>query len=261
MVFFTRYSSTHFILLVIVFFIHIVLGVAVADAALPSARWIWIERKSQDTGEAFFRKVFRSDDTNATAKLRTIGYLADASVFLNGEFVTEVTGFGPVVDLDVTRFLKKGDNVIEVNARRRGELPTLFVQLDLSSGDGSRETIYSNQSWNASRKAAPLKWNNAIVIGDVASEFVLNESRSIDIDAYDDYTQWKRALETDEGSDPSLFQVAPGFQIELVRSAKEKEGSWVSMAVDPQGRLVIAREDKGLLRVTLDAGRKSSQTG
>ena len=84
--------------------------------------------------------------------------------------------------------------------------------------------------------------------------FTLNDEHGIKVSAYDDYTQWKRALEAEKGSDPSLFQVAPGFEIELVHSATTDEGSWVSLAVDPKGRLVIAREDQGLLRITLASG-------
>ena len=58
------------------------------------------------------------------------------------------------------------------------------------------------------------------------------------------------------GRRPAAFWTAPGFEISLVRTAQPEEGSWVSMAFDPQGRLTIAREDKGLLRMTLDAARR-----
>src|SRR5437667_11267982 len=44
-----------------------------------------------------------------------------------------------------------------------------------------------------------------------------------------------------------------GFKIELLRSAQVGEGSWVSMAVDPKGRLFISPQDgvSNILRVTL----------
>ena len=48
--------------------------------------------------------------------------------------------------------------------------------------------------------------------------------------------------------------VPDGFKVELLRSAQPGEGSWVSMAVDPQGRLLISPQGKEpMLRVTLDA--------
>lgn len=48
--------------------------------------------------------------------------------------------------------------------------------------------------------------------------------------------------------------VLPGFKAELLRTAEPDEGSWISMAVDPKGRLIISpqRDDKPLLRMTLD---------
>lgn len=45
----------------------------------------------------------------------------------------------------------------------------------------------------------------------------------------------------------------PGFKVELLYSAATNQGSWISMAVDPKGRLIISpqQEDRPLLRVTL----------
>lgn len=75
---------------------------------------------------------------------------------------------------------------------------------------------------------------------------------ALKIKPVDDYTQWKQALGTTKSADPSRFFVQQGFQIELLRSAKQDEGSWVSLEFDPKGRLIIAREDKGLLRLTIN---------
>lgn len=48
--------------------------------------------------------------------------------------------------------------------------------------------------------------------------------------------------------------VLDGFKVELLRSAATGEGSWVSMTVDPQGRLIISPQGKEpMLRITLDA--------
>lgn len=66
--------------------------------------------------------------------------------------------------------------------------------------------------------------------------------------------------------------VAPGFKVELLKSAVKEEGSWVSMAVDAKGRLYIScqgkpegagmkKEDQwgGLFRATLDTQGKIAQ--
>jgi glucose/arabinose dehydrogenase len=71
----------------------------------------------------------------------------------------------------------------------------------------------------------------------------------------DDYNQWKQALGSGAAGDAGTIAAVPGFQVELVRSAKDDESSWVSLAFDPQGRVTIAREGRsggqGLLRFTL----------
>ena len=55
-------------------------------------------------------------------------------------------------------------------------------------------------------------------------------------------------------TDPSAIQVAPGFKVELLYTVpKEDQGSWVSLAFDPKGRLTAADQYGGLYRVTLPA--------
>ncbi|MCA9163966.1 MAG: PQQ-dependent sugar dehydrogenase [Planctomycetales bacterium] len=84
-------------------------------------------------------------------------------------------------------------------------------------------------------------------------------SVGVKISEADDYTQWKQALNAERGTDPASFRIADGFQIELLHSAAEAEGSWVSMAIDPRGRIIVAKEERGLLRITLpqQSGDKS----
>ncbi len=61
---------------------------------------------------------------------------------------------------------------------------------------------------------------------------------------HDDYDQWKQALGAGQSADVATVQVVPGFEIELLKSARPEEGSWISMAFDPQGRLTISREGR-----------------
>lgn len=70
--------------------------------------------------------------------------------------------------------------------------------------------------------------------------------------AFDDYNQWKQAL-GGSAAEAAKIAVLPGYEVELLRSATKEEGSWVSLTFDLQGRILIAREDKGLLRLTLAA--------
>ena len=67
----------------------------------------------------------------------------------------------------------------------------------------------------------------------------------------EDYNQWKQALGTNRATGVENITAWPGFKVELLRSAQTNEGSWVAMTFDPQGRVVIAREERGLLRMML----------
>jgi hypothetical protein len=75
----------------------------------------------------------------------------------------------------------------------------------------------------------------------------------------EDYSQWKLALPGGSVADPVAISAPRGFQVELLRAAGQGEGSWISLAFDPLGRLVIGREDKGLVRLSLDADGKAGE--
>ncbi|MEQ1858359.1 MAG: heme-binding protein [Chthoniobacteraceae bacterium] len=70
----------------------------------------------------------------------------------------------------------------------------------------------------------------------------------------DAYNTWKLALTPGIATDAATISSPPGFKVELIRSAAPDEDSWISMAFDPKGRLTIAREKKGLLRMTVSPG-------
>ncbi|MSU24292.1 MAG: c-type cytochrome [Opitutus sp.] len=55
-----------------------------------------------------------------------------------------------------------------------------------------------------------------------------------------------------EATDPAALTAAPGFKVELLYTVpKEEQGSWVSLAVDPKGRLTAADQYGALYRITL----------
>ena len=56
---------------------------------------------------------------------------------------------------------------------------------------------------------------------------------------------------------PSLISIRDGFTVELLRSAGEGEGSWISMTFDDQGHLFVALDRVGIGRITL--GKEGSE--
>lgn len=82
--------------------------------------------------------------------------------------------------------------------------------------------------------------------------FASSAPRPLDADgATDDYHQWKRAIGGGSTTEAAKVSALPGFEVELVRAAQPGEDSWISLEFDPQGRLFIGKEGKGILRFEL----------
>ncbi len=63
---------------------------------------------------------------------------------------------------------------------------------------------------------------------------------------------WGGIFVAPEATPLKSITVEPGFKLELLHSADVTEGTWISMAIDPQGRLIICPQyDGNLLRVTV----------
>lgn len=51
---------------------------------------------------------------------------------------------------------------------------------------------------------------------------------------------------------PESIRLRDGFRIELLHSAQEDEGSWISMTFDPAGRVIVGLDDRGLARLAIN---------
>ena len=94
-------------------------------------------------------------------------------------------------------------------------------------------------------------WQNAVVSGPTDADPATNP---FDLKkTFDAYNSWQLAKPgaQNQATDPATLTLPPGFKAELIRSAQPGEDSWVSMAFDPQGRITLGKEKKGLLRLTL----------
>jgi len=220
-------------------------------------RWIWVKSAGKRSPMASFRKSFDVRKKVVQAELAGVADFCSADIRLNGNLVAAVEDFSSRFQRDVTASLKSGRNVIAIQAVNRDGPPAIALRLQLTFQDGTSQSVISSKSWQAAadvaereKPIAPKNWAAAEEFGTLAPEPWGDHPDTVTISALDDYTQWKQAQGAQRGADPSSFFVRPGFEIELLRTAGPKEGSWVNLEFDPQGRLVIAREDKGLLRLT-----------
>jgi putative heme-binding domain-containing protein len=62
-----------------------------------------------------------------------------------------------------------------------------------------------------------------------------------------------------EATPVSAITVHPGFQVERLHSAQADEGSWISLTFDNQGRIILAEDQAGLLRLTPGASGTPSK--
>ncbi len=223
-------------------------------ANLP--HWIWPSSAPAQNEIAFLRRTFAITQTPQRAGLRAA---ADRrmTLFLNGTKIADVDGYQRMAKFDVTHAVKPGANVIALRAQNDSGPAGILAQLTLTYADGRTETILSDTSWQASLREergweqpdfAARGWFHALSFGPLGVKPWGDPTGVVE-----DYNQWKLALGEEAVVDPASLTVAPGFQVELLRAARTNEGSWVSLEFDPQGRLLVAREDRGLLRFTLPA--------
>ena len=235
-------------------------GFLKADDA-PRPEWIWAAGPRDSAQTVFLRKEFQVSGRVLRAGFCGAVDFTDAAVSLNGRLIGEITDYGLPLGTDVARWLQKGPNVLAVRCQSSGGPSAIAIRLKLELGDGTQHDVLSDASWSVGQQAGAgwkdlkfqpaTKWANAKSYGRVADAMLPHPEVDTAINPLDDYTQWKQALGTEAGTDPSKFSVTEGFEIERLRSAGAEEGSWVSIEFDPKGRLIVGREDRGLLRMTI----------
>lgn len=163
----------------------------------------------------------------------------ETEVRLNGRPVRRVRTAPdePAVSLDVTRHIKPGKNQIELSARA----PRVAALLEVNGDLASKQWVATNAAWTSS--AGRVMAHGPVDANAQTNPFDLKKT----FDAYNSWQLAKRGSQN-QATDPAGFTLPEGFKAELVRSAREDEDSWIAMAFDPQGRVTLAREKRGLLR-------------
>jgi putative heme-binding domain-containing protein len=237
----------------------VVLTGAIASAAEEKPRPQWIGA-SITAPEFHVRKEVTVPEGVTSARLRVATHLAGAECRLNERVVFVVELFAPWVDVDVTADLRPGVNEIVLRCERLQQESAVLAELTVLLQDGRSLTWPSDATWQARfsdpHGETPTDWRPPDLRGEVMPHLWDVGARSIDITPFDDYEQWRDALGA-ETAEPSHFLLPENFEIERLRLAGPDEGSWVSCEFDPPGRLLVAREDQGLLRMTLSADGRS----
>ncbi len=222
----------------------------VGSEGLAEAEWIWDEDVREAGSEVSLTRAFELPGRVVSARLRAVADFASLDLRLNGEPLARTPAYGSLLDEDVSVYLTKGKNRISLAACSEAKAPAVALRLDWVLAGERRGALFTDGEWRATTGKSGSETSRPVAsYGSLVLEpwWALPP---LTLDSLDDYTQWKRASNADEGTDPVTFFTLPGYEVERLRSAVSDEGSWVSLAFDPLGRLTIGREDKGLLRFT-----------
>lgn len=207
--------------------------------------WIWADGDRNGGNSVEFRKRFSLPTAVQRVRLKCAADFCRVEIVIDGVIRLNIDAYAPLVDRQFDLQLAAGEHVVAL--RCRGTLGPSAVAMGLSfiGADSVPDVLTSGQ------------WENAVESGTIASELWGVDARPARINPFDDYEQWKDALDGESGVQLPKFLAPDGFEVDRIRSATSDEGSWVSLAFDNHGRLIVAREDKGLLRMELDVDGNS----
>ncbi len=218
-------------------------------AAQAAPAWIWAASEL-DADELLFRRTFEHSDPGVAARI--VGTCDNWMVVsLNGVAVGAHGAWEEVVAGDVTELLTVGENRLEVRARNEGGPAGLCLRLEL---DG-RPALVTDGAWQVAppERADGEGWSPVAVLGAVGAA-QLPWSGKVTLASFDDPGRMASGdPEAPQAPTPvDSIALLPGFEAELLYSVhSEHQGSWVSLATDPRGRLYASDErGRGLHRIT-----------
>ena len=238
--------------------LHRLLALLFLSLATASAQeWIWHSQNSADGEVRYFRKTFTLTAAPAEATL-SVACDNRAKVFVNGVEVGASEDWKAPLKARVEKQLKAGENTIAIRGKNDDGVAALVARLEIKGGPA----IASDTTWLSSDKEVPgwekpgftaAGWAKPIARGKLGGE------------PWGDVFSGRAA--GGKGKAPTTELTTPaGFKAELLLTAQPGEGSWVSMAVDPKGRIIVCSQSKptpawgGLMRFTLGADGKVAKT-
>ncbi|MEM9282967.1 MAG: plastocyanin/azurin family copper-binding protein [Verrucomicrobiota bacterium] len=226
---------------------------AASSASPATPQWIWTEEAG--TKQTVYAR--RQWTQRGKAKLAVLDIACDNAytLYLNGKQIGVGSSWEKADRYRISKELANGDNVLAIEAKNAGGAAGLVVRLRIENEDGTRQVIVSDEDWLVSPKkldgwqgpsVAETGWSAAV------SKGALGKAPWGDALATPSKKPIQRAPLPTEIVAKAEAKIE-GFEVEkLYDVPKETQGSWVSMAVDDQGRLYCSDQDeRGLFRITL----------
>ncbi|MFI4874573.1 MAG: c-type cytochrome, partial [Blastopirellula sp. JB062] len=217
--------------------------------------WIWCSEKPADNETIYARKEI---ELSGPVKKATLYATADnnVTVHFNGKPVIQHSDWKVLGKADVTRLIRDGRALVAAAAKNNWGAAGLLVKLEVEYKDGKKAEYVSDGSWSVGAEATPgwdragfaADWKNAAVIG------------KLGVKPWGDVKTAVVAVKPGEATPESSIQALDGFQVERLYSVPlGEEGSWVSMTVDPKGRLICSDQYGGLYRITPGADAETTK--
>jgi putative heme-binding domain-containing protein len=219
---------------------------SVRAAEAPVVQWIWFDEgdpaRDAPAETRYFRRTFNLPEPPDEAAL---DITADNQfvVWLNGVAIGRGDDWMRVSSFDAKKHLRKGRNVLAVQAHNTGGPAGLLVRLTYIPNGHAKAVLVSDKTWKASRTAAD-GWQKP--------EF--NDSKWIaakEIGPYGEAGPW-RGLAWGGTGRSERFTVPPGFVVEMAVQNPDPADAFslVNMTFDSKGRLLVSRENGPVMLCT-----------
>ncbi len=218
--------------------------------AEPKPQWIWRADKT-DNEPIYLRHSFEIKGKVKSARLYSTCDNG-ATLWINNQEVGTAPDWGkPITTKDAGKFLKTGVNQIAVDAHNRGGSAAFILKLAIQLEDGSTQTVISKPDWKLALKSAE-GWKTA-GFDDSSWTAKLQAKGAFGVGPWGLAGLQGPTGNGDKDLEDGTITVAKGFKVEMLYEVpKEEQGSWVSLTVDPKGRLLASDQgDKGLHRITI----------
>lgn len=221
-----------------------------AEAEGPLPQWIWLTAEAGADQRVSFVREFRVGSGLVSAELE--GSCDNSlDLYINGSQVAVSPEWQIALSLEVAGRLVQGEeNRISLQGWNESGPGGAWLRLRLEYEDGAVEWIGTDDSWWAkedvgegwsSRELSLEGWGHAVELGELG------------------IAPWSLPLGTTDGKPPhaleaSEVEVPEGFAVELVYNVpRSEQGSWVSLASAPGGKLIASDQYGGLYRITPSA--------
>lgn len=213
------------------------MGLTSHAESFDSTQWIWGNRGTPQFDRL---ETFDLPSPAKQARLKCAVDFCTATVWLNEEVACDFHGSATLQTVDVARLLKRENNRIRLSAETTGGPAAIAYELHIVMEDGRQRIVRSSDRESGSARGES---SDGQTYGDVAHEVWWSVERPPNDSVFDEYNQWKEAVSGSTENELASFQIADGFEIELVYSARPEHGSWVSMAIDDRDRVLLGKED------------------